>query len=67
MSSERAARLIVSAVARRRPEVVITGHGKAAVFLQRHAPWLVSFGVKTFRVKGRPNPGRLETRSDERS
>jgi short-subunit dehydrogenase len=57
MSAERAARLIVSAVARRRPEVVITAHGKGAVFLQRHVPWLVSFGVKTFRVKGRSNPG----------
>ena len=53
MSAERAARLIVSAVARRRSEVVITAHGKGAVFLQRHVPWLVSFGVKTFRVKGR--------------
>ena len=66
MSTARAARQIVSAVARRRSEVVITGHGKAAVFLQRHAPGLVSFGVKTFRVKGRPSPGGLEARSDEK-
>ena len=39
MDGARAARQIVAAVARRRSEVVITGHGKAAVFLQRHAPW----------------------------
>jgi hypothetical protein len=29
-------------------------------------PWRVSFGVKTFRVKGRPDPGGVEVRSDER-
>lgn len=36
-----AARQIARAIARRRREVVITGHGKAAVFFTRHAPWLV--------------------------
>src|SRR5215470_7892592 len=66
MPAERAARQIVAAIARRRPEVVITGHGKAAVFLQRHVPWLVSWGVKTFRVKGRANPGGVVAPSDER-
>jgi len=66
MPAERAARQIVAAIARRRPEVVITGHGKAAVFLQRHVPWLVSWGVKTFRVKGRSNPGGVEARPDQR-
>lgn len=57
MSAARAARDIVSAVARRRSEVVITGHGKAVVFLQRHASWLLSWGIRKFGLKGRPDPG----------
>ena len=56
MDGARAARQIVAAVARRRSEVVITGHGKAAVFLQRHAPWLIALGVRRFAVKGRSEP-----------
>src|SRR5204862_8315106 len=38
MSTARAARQIVRAIARRRRVVVVTGHGKAAVSLHRHAP-----------------------------
>jgi hypothetical protein len=38
----RAARAMVSAVLARRPEAVITGHGKLAVGVQRHAPAVVS-------------------------
>jgi short-subunit dehydrogenase len=53
-----AARQIVRAVARRRREVVITGHGKLAVFMQRHAPWLVSRFVRAFGVRSRPEPTR---------
>jgi short-subunit dehydrogenase len=53
-----AARQIVRAVARRRREVVITGHGKLAVFMQRHAPWLVARFVRAFGVKSRPEPTR---------
>jgi NAD(P)-dependent dehydrogenase (short-subunit alcohol dehydrogenase family) len=49
-----AARKIVRATARRRREVVITGHGKVAVFLERHAPWLIAAGVRALRVKARP-------------
>jgi len=36
-----AARRIARAIARRQREVVLTNHGKAAVFLTRHAPWFV--------------------------
>lgn len=36
-----AARQIAAAIAARKGEVIVTGHGKAAVFLYRHAPWLV--------------------------
>ena len=53
-----AARQIVRAVARRRREVVITGHGKLAVFMQRHAPWLVARFVRAFGVRSRPEPTR---------
>ncbi len=38
MPADRAARIIVRAIARRRREVVVTGHGKALVFLARHFP-----------------------------
>jgi short-subunit dehydrogenase len=53
MPAEKAARQIVTAVARRRRERVITGHGKAAVFLQRHVPWLLSSLIRRARIRGR--------------
>jgi short-subunit dehydrogenase len=53
-----AARHIVRAVARRRREAVITRHGKLAVFLQRHAPWLVRKVVGRLGVRSRRQPGR---------
>jgi len=56
VSAARAARTIVRAVARRRREVVVTGHGKVAVFLQRHAPWLVAAGIRAFGVRSRREP-----------
>jgi short-subunit dehydrogenase len=58
MPADRAARLIVRAVARRRREVVITAHGKLAVFVQRHAPWLVSAVIRAFGVRSRGEPAR---------
>ena len=56
MSAERAARQIVNAVARRRREAVITGHGRAAVFLTRHASWLMATVIRRFGVRGRGEP-----------
>ena len=58
MSADRAARRIVRAVARRRREIVVTGHGKVAVFLHRHAPWLTSAAIRTFGVRSRGEPKR---------
>jgi short-subunit dehydrogenase len=58
MSATRAARQIVSAIARRRREAVITGHGRAAVFMNRHAPWLVSAVIRAFGVRSRGEPSR---------
>ena len=46
--THRAARTIVRAIHRRRREVVVTGHGKALVFLYRHAPWLLEFLIARF-------------------
>jgi short-subunit dehydrogenase len=54
--ADEAARQIVAAVARRRPEAVITAHGKLAVFLQRHVPWLIRWGIGRFAVRGRRQP-----------
>ena len=41
LSAEAAARTIVAATADRKREVVVTFHGKVAVFAYRHFPWLV--------------------------
>lgn len=46
MPAETAARQIVRAAARRKREVVITYHGKAAAALARHTPWLVASVVR---------------------
>lgn len=56
MATPTAARKIVSAVARRRREVVITGFGKAAVLLQRHLPGLLEEIIRRFAIKGRREP-----------
>ena len=56
VSAACAARSIVRAVQRRRREVVITGHGKAAVFFQRHAPALVSSVIRRFGLTSRTEP-----------
>jgi short-subunit dehydrogenase len=58
MRTDRAARKIVRAVTRRRAELVFPGHGKLAVFLQRHFPWLLRGAVRTFGIKGRDEPRR---------
>ena len=57
MPAPRAARQIARAVARRRREAVITGHAKLAVFLQRHAPWLIAAAIRRFGVRSRREPG----------
>jgi len=44
--ADRAAREIVTALYKRRVHAVITGHGRAGVFVFRHAPWLVRFAIR---------------------
>ena len=61
MPTDRAARIIVRAIRRRRREVVVTGHGKALVLLYRHAPWLLRFLIARFGAPKRraiPQPTR---------
>ena len=57
--ADRAARVIVRAVARRRREVVVTGHGKVAVWLARHLPFLLAFALERggYRSRGEPASG----------
>jgi short-subunit dehydrogenase len=58
MPTQRAARQIVRGIGRRRREVVVTGHGKAVVFLHRHAPWLTTAVIRTFGISNRSEPKR---------
>lgn len=56
MSSEKAARDIKRAVARRKREVVITAHGKLLVFIERHFPGLFNFILTRVGVSARNEP-----------
>ena len=60
MPTDRAARLIVNAAARRRREIVITGHGKLMVGFQRLAPRLLGFILRHSGAQSRPEPGRAQ-------
>ncbi len=57
MSTAVAARKIVRAIARGRREIILTGHGKLAVFLERHAPWMLSLFFRWSGYRGRREPG----------
>jgi len=56
MPADRAARQIVRAVARRRPEIVITGHGRLVVLLQRFVPALLARAILALGVSARSEP-----------
>lgn len=53
MPADKAARKILRAVLRRKPEAVITGHGKAVVWGVRHFPGLFRCLLSGFRIKAR--------------
>lgn len=55
MPAEVAARHIARAIACRRAEAVITFHGKVAVFIQRHFPWLMGL-MKGGGLRSRGQP-----------
>lgn len=48
MAADTAAHKIVKAVESRRRVLVLTGHGRIAVLLQRHVPWLLSAAIGRF-------------------
>jgi short-subunit dehydrogenase len=54
--ADQAARKIVAAVVRHRPEAVITKIGKLAVFTERHVPELVSLAIDVGHLRGRSEP-----------
>ena len=58
MPTDKAARQIVTAIQRGRRDAVITGHGKAAVLVQRHAPGVLNALIALTRYRGRPEAGR---------
>jgi len=56
MPVDTAARKIVRAIADRRREIILTGHGKLAVFIQRHFPWALSLFFRWTGYRGRREP-----------
>ncbi|HWC02758.1 MAG TPA: SDR family NAD(P)-dependent oxidoreductase [Methylomirabilota bacterium] len=56
MPADRAARAIVRAVACRRREAVVTGHGKLLVWLARHFPSTLAFAAERLAVRSRRGP-----------
>lgn len=54
MDTARACRIMLRAIERRRPEVVVTTHGKLAVFCSRHLPRLTRYVGS--RTSGPPRP-----------
>jgi len=56
MSPQKAARQIVRAIRKKKREVVITFHGKVAVFFYRHFPRLVVEVMKLSHIRGRAEP-----------
>ncbi len=56
MTTDVAARKIVRAIARGRREIILTGHGKLAVFLQRHFPGALSLFFRMTGYRGRREP-----------
>jgi len=66
LSANRAARLIIKAVARRKRGVVISGHGKVAVWIARHAPWLFDCALRVRAwLKLRNRPVEVDEESEE--
>lgn len=54
MPAEKAARKIARAISRRKPELVVTGHGKLAVFVARHFPRLTRWLASRAQARGQP-------------
>lgn len=50
-----AVRKMIRAIARRKRELIVTGHGKIAVFFQRHFPGILSLAIR-FGLRSRGQP-----------
>jgi NAD(P)-dependent dehydrogenase (short-subunit alcohol dehydrogenase family) len=59
MSSPRCAQVIWRAVQSRRREVVITGHGKFVVWMERHFPATLRFLIGTLKIRARAQPQKV--------
>ena len=55
MDTDKAAVRLVKGVLKRKPVVVITGHGKLFVFIERHFPWFIRLLARVFGVDKRPH------------
>jgi short-subunit dehydrogenase len=53
MPTDKACRKMLRAIAGGRREVIVTGHGKALVFLERFTPWIVRAVGRRIAAKGR--------------
>jgi short-subunit dehydrogenase len=53
VDTDRACRQILRAVAARRPEAIITGHGKLLVAIARFAPWILRAAGRRMAARGR--------------
>jgi short-subunit dehydrogenase len=53
VDTERACRQILRAVAARRAEAIITGHGKLLVAIERFAPWILRAARRRMAARGR--------------
>jgi short-subunit dehydrogenase len=52
MSTEKAVRQMLRAIARAQREAIITGHGKVLVALERFAPWVIRAAGRRMAAKG---------------
>ena len=58
--TDRAARVIVDAIAARRREVVFTGHGRVSAWLGQHAPWLLHAVMTSAPMRRQADGFRVE-------
>lgn len=56
MPTQKAAQKMIGAIAQRKREVIITTHGKLAVFMKRHFPWVIQLAMEKLNLKGRSEP-----------
>jgi len=56
MPADKAAKKIISAVMRRKPLRIVTGHAHVAIFISRHMPWLLRWLMQRVGVKSRGEP-----------